>query len=168
MDYAEKLKDPKWKDKRLEILKRDGYLCLCCHFNHKVQPYKLHVHHLRYLPNREPWEYRDEDLITLCYDCHKMAHMLPERRNNQIEIEKYFCDKFKMNYSNWEVLINGDIKKAREINKNHPNRYDPWQEEKYTEDDIEQFENFIEMYGKYEYIDFYGKRKYEEMCKEAS
>ena len=30
----------------------------------------LAVHHLRYIPDREPWEYKLWQLVTLCESCH--------------------------------------------------------------------------------------------------
>jgi len=64
-DYAEKLKDPRWQKKRLEVLERAGWECEWCG-NGKLT---LHVHHLRYAA--EPWEAKDEDLECLCAYCHK-------------------------------------------------------------------------------------------------
>lgn len=64
--YLEKLKHPKWQKKRLRILERDKFACRFCH-NTKIT---LHVHHLIYLNNREPWEYDDNILITVCEKCH--------------------------------------------------------------------------------------------------
>ena len=64
--YAEKLKDPKWQRKRLEILERDGWKCKFC----GETEITLHVHHLFYLPKKEPWEYPNGFLLTICEDCH--------------------------------------------------------------------------------------------------
>ena len=44
MEYAEKLKDPRWQKKRLEILERDAWVCQKC-FDTKST---LHVHHRIY------------------------------------------------------------------------------------------------------------------------
>ncbi|MBB6611105.1 HNH endonuclease [Pontibacter sp. Tf4] len=38
------------------------------------KPYNLQVHHKRYVQNRLPWEYDNEDLIVLCNYCHKQEH----------------------------------------------------------------------------------------------
>src|SRR5215471_9953617 len=65
--YSEKLKDPRWQRKRLEILERDGWTCCKCGSNTET----LHVHHVRYLPGREPWDYPPEFLMTLCEGCHQ-------------------------------------------------------------------------------------------------
>ena len=64
--YAEKLRDPRWQRKRLEILERDGWACRECEAKDKT----LHVHHGFYAKGYEPWEYPNESLHTLCEDCH--------------------------------------------------------------------------------------------------
>lgn len=68
--YAEKLKDPRWQKKRLEILNRDQFTCKYCEETTKT----LHVHHLDYNPNFNPWDIDISSLITLCEDCHKIIH----------------------------------------------------------------------------------------------
>lgn len=64
--YSEKLKDPRWQKKRLKILERDDWKCQTCGDPKET----LHVHHLYYEKDRDPWDYPDESLITLCADCH--------------------------------------------------------------------------------------------------
>ena len=63
--YAQKLRDPRWQRKRLEILSRDDFTCQECKATDKT----LHVHHRFYKKGLEPWEY-DKALVTLCEDCH--------------------------------------------------------------------------------------------------
>lgn len=63
--YSEKLKDPRWQKKRLEILNRDEFTCCFC-FNKEST---LNVHHIKY--NNEPWETDERYLISLCSNCHK-------------------------------------------------------------------------------------------------
>lgn len=66
--YAEKLLDPRWQRKRLEVLERDNWMCQYC-FNSENT---LHVHHLRYEDYyKNPWDYPMEYLITACEKCHK-------------------------------------------------------------------------------------------------
>lgn len=66
LSYSERLKDPRWQKKRLEILNRDDWMCQkCCD-----ETSTLHVHHKVYLKGRMPWEYEDEQLVTLCESCH--------------------------------------------------------------------------------------------------
>jgi hypothetical protein len=73
--YSEKLKDPRWQKKRLQILERDEWLCRTCGRGDKT----LHVHHSEYISGRDPWEYEDKYLIVLCEDCHaEITNFLPE------------------------------------------------------------------------------------------
>ena len=68
MKYSEKLKSPKWQKKRLEILQRDNFTCICCGDTET----ELHVNHLKY--SGEPWEAKNENLETVCKVCHKLKH----------------------------------------------------------------------------------------------
>jgi hypothetical protein len=65
--YSEKLRDPRWQKKRLEILERDLWICQRCCDTETT----LHVHHCYYNNTLEPWEYPNESLVTLCENCHK-------------------------------------------------------------------------------------------------
>lgn len=67
MTYKEKLLDPRWQKKRLEVLDRDNFTCQDCLSTQKT----LHVHHLDYVGGIEPWDYPDHYLLTLCVDCHQ-------------------------------------------------------------------------------------------------
>jgi hypothetical protein len=63
--YSEKLRDPRWQRKRLEILERDNFTCQLCS-NDKME---LHIHHIEY--NENPWDSHEDNLITYCKVCHK-------------------------------------------------------------------------------------------------
>ena len=76
--YSEKLKDPRWQKKRLEIFQRDDWKCLGCEASHTT----LHVHHLKY--SGEPWEVENEFLETLCESCHEIR-----------ESGNYFAKQFR-------------------------------------------------------------------------
>lgn len=67
MTYKEKLLDPRWQRKRLEILQRDNFTCQSCGDEKST----LHIHHKRYLRGREPWDVPNDILITLCEFCHE-------------------------------------------------------------------------------------------------
>jgi len=69
MTYAEKLKDPRWQKKRLEIFERDGFACRLCR-NKKAT---LNVHHHLYERGKDPWEYSNDVLDTLCNKCHAVV-----------------------------------------------------------------------------------------------
>lgn len=64
--YWEKLKDPRWQQKRLEIMERDEFTCRHCSSKDKT----LNVHHSYYRKGADPWDYESRLLITLCEDCH--------------------------------------------------------------------------------------------------
>lgn len=66
MTYREKLLDPRWQKKRLEILNRDGWTCRYCGNDKQT----LHVHHIHYEPGKQPWDAIPEHLVALCSDCH--------------------------------------------------------------------------------------------------
>ncbi len=70
-EYAELLKDPRWTDKRNEILYRDWHTCTKCMSNKN-----LHVHHKFYREGLKPWEYESANLVTLCSKCHTEEHGL--------------------------------------------------------------------------------------------
>ena len=70
MTYSEKLKDPRWQKKRLEILDRDGWACRECGNAERT----LHVHHTQYAERTDPWDYQDTCYVVLCDICHKEEH----------------------------------------------------------------------------------------------
>jgi hypothetical protein len=73
--YGGLLFDPRWKQKRTEILARDGGRCVIC-----TETGDLQVHHRQYHFIKElqcfkvPWDYEDKLLITLCKSCHNRGH----------------------------------------------------------------------------------------------
>lgn len=71
-EYLQKLKDPRWQKKRLEILQRDGWKCTSCEAADRT----LHVHHKVYRWGADPWEYETDQLVTLCVDCHELTTQL--------------------------------------------------------------------------------------------
>lgn len=71
MTYSEKLKDPRWQKKRLQILDRDEWTCQWCGDKHST----LHVHHT-YYEKGDPWNTDENLLITVCEDCHSLEHRL--------------------------------------------------------------------------------------------
>jgi len=109
--YQEKLKDPRWQKKRLEIFKRDNWTCHNCGATDKT----LCVHHRIYFPKRDPWEYEDHFLMTVCEDCHlnkeEMRHWNVYDFNilqlHTILIFKKDIIKFK--YAQKNNVFNGEI-----------------------------------------------------------
>lgn len=64
--YQQKLLDPRWQKKRLEILSRDNWTCKCCGDSEST----LHIHHLSYKDFNNPWNIDSSFLITTCDSCH--------------------------------------------------------------------------------------------------
>lgn len=69
LTYWEKLKDPRWQRRRLEILQKADFSCGRCGDAEST----LHVHHRIYRKKKQPWEYDDDELECLCEDCHMGA-----------------------------------------------------------------------------------------------
>ena len=67
MKYFEKLKDPRWQKRRLEIMEKAEFMCVMCQDNEHT----LNVHHFYYERGKDPWEYPDDALWCLCEGCHK-------------------------------------------------------------------------------------------------
>ena len=86
--YSEKLRDPRWQKKRLQILERDAWTCQECYDTEAT----LHVHHRYYTKGAEPWEYDDAALQTLCEDCHQTE------REFRPEAEKELLDAMRRSF----------------------------------------------------------------------
>lgn len=104
MNYSEKLKDPRWQRKRLEVLQRDDFTCLACGAKDK----QLHVHHCYYVSGRDPWEYDSDSMLTWCKDCHKKA-------DDDHESEAYsqgksweFAAHFELNRNRWNLKLGSE------------------------------------------------------------
>lgn len=72
MTYKEKLLDPRWQKKRLEVLQRDEFTCQQCGDKEET----LHIHHFCYPKSRNPWDSDELDLITYCASCHTLEEYL--------------------------------------------------------------------------------------------
>lgn len=65
--YRQKLRHPKWQKKRLQILQETDFRCGICD-NDELE---LHVHHIYYEKGKDPWDYPDDALLAVCYECHE-------------------------------------------------------------------------------------------------
>lgn len=113
-NYIELLRHPFWQRKRLEIFQRDDFTCRKC--MDKIS--NLQVHHVYYQPNKMPWDYPNEALITLCEVCHAKAEfskwMLTKGQaafvrlgleyNDRREVMQMILDKVKENHYKQEVF----------------------------------------------------------------
>ena len=67
-DYAQKLQDPRWQRKRLEVMQAANWKCAICGDGKE----ELNVHHPAYESSLEPWQY--DNLQCLCKTCHTINH----------------------------------------------------------------------------------------------
>ena len=79
--YFQKLKDPRWQKKRLEVMQANDFCCELCGDSNST----LHVHHKEYFKANEPWEYDVKQLAVLCDECHENHHL------EDIQLLKYVC-----------------------------------------------------------------------------
>jgi 5-methylcytosine-specific restriction endonuclease McrA len=71
------LYDPRWLTKRKEILERDKYRCVNCHSESNLEIHLRQYHYSVSLKAfKNPWEYDNTLLITLCESCHRQGHSL--------------------------------------------------------------------------------------------
>lgn len=104
--YSEKLKSPQWQRKRLEIFQRDEFMCMKC-FDTQTQ---LQVHHKYYENGKDPHEYPDDCLVTLCAQCHEFIESLkktePEFDFDKVVIKKIsFLDNSQVIFSSMGDLV---------------------------------------------------------------
>jgi hypothetical protein len=68
--YSQKLRDPRWQKKRLEVLQSAKWQCEICSDDEST----LHIHHKEYFAGRDVWDYERNQLACLCSNCHEMHH----------------------------------------------------------------------------------------------
>lgn len=107
MTYSEKLRDPRWQKKRLDILSRDNFTCQCCGDTET----ELNVHHKKYKKGKEPWDYPNNFLETLCKHCHLFITTLEK---NIVQFEQVTISKVNLKDRNGYVYVvlhykNGEI-----------------------------------------------------------
>lgn len=128
MTYKEKLLDPRWQKKRLEVLESDYWSCRAC----ESKTGTLHVHHLWYEKDCDPWDYPNECLITLCDKCHEkapkinwqrallelnipekhllnLASVLAYKKKQLGELTRSVQEKFKTRNIAWYYTIEADL-----------------------------------------------------------
>ena len=128
--YKEKLLDPRWQKKRLEVLERDGWKCYVCQDNETT----LHVHH-KYYSNGDPWDVPNTALVTLCAVCHEdETNLMPEmvakmktflgdagalagEMDGLFHCFERYARSLPLNQTEWEELhdVLGEVLKARTL-----------------------------------------------------
>jgi len=110
--YWEKLRDPRWQKKRLEVMQKAKFVCEICGDSEST----LNVHHKAYFKGKEPWEYLTNQLACLCENCHKENH-------KDIDALKFLCSLLPLDgpgsYYGLCILIAGllnlDYEKSLEL-----------------------------------------------------
>ena len=59
-----------WQRKAEEVKERDKYLCRLCLFNGRINNRDLSVHHITPINEAKEKRLDNDNLITLCNDCH--------------------------------------------------------------------------------------------------
>lgn len=96
MTYADKLKDPRWQKKRLKVFERDNWKCRFCGNTDR----NLQIHHTRYFPEFEPWDYESQYLITLCNKCHQSES--DNRKEADKELSSALC---QIGFSHYDIAL---------------------------------------------------------------
>ena len=111
--YQQQLSDLRWKEKRDEILMRDGFVCQGKNCDESLDGNHppLHVHHRFYLKDLYAWEYPEEYLVSLCPECHSVETYLQDDSMRLLKdafaSRGLYCqDIYKLAYD----IISGKIK----------------------------------------------------------
>lgn len=85
-------KSTKWKAKRINILKRDEYMCReCKRYGKSVQA--TTIHHVKPLEHYPELRLDNNNLISLCSKCHDKMH---DRTNNELtDLGKKLIERLK-------------------------------------------------------------------------
>jgi len=108
MTYAEKLKDPRWQKKRLEVMERDCFKCQICDDHTST----LQVHHKSYDFGKEPLDYELHNFTTLCIPCHELEELAKSKLKElvlRLEKQNYFKHTIVKEFYNnvYKKLNNG-------------------------------------------------------------
>jgi len=69
MGNKSKTDSQKWEEKCTEIRMRDDHTCQMCG-DKESKKMKFNVHHKRYYLGKKKWDYVNDHLETLCWNCH--------------------------------------------------------------------------------------------------
>lgn len=105
LSYAERLKDPRWQLLKAKILLRDKGVCFECGRQDKT----LHVHHKIYLRGKDPWEYDEDTLISLCMDCHD------KREEAVLGLKMAIVDFTTEDFTDWTKRIKAERQRFESV-----------------------------------------------------
>lgn len=81
-----------WKQKRLEIIRRDNYECQWCKAEGRVTvggESALEVDHIKELEDYPEYALDDDNLRTLCKECHNKRHGRMNYRNSNPKLNRW-------------------------------------------------------------------------------
>ena len=92
MNRKEEYQDEQWKVRAAQIRELDNHKCVMC----GAKDVELHVHHLSYPPPPfHIWDATDNELVTLCKDCHEKIHEYDLRplliEGRRLIVEQPYC-----------------------------------------------------------------------------
>ena len=115
MERITEYQDERWKERARQIRELDGHKCALCGATGL-----LHVHHLSYPPAPyHLWESRDDELVTLCPDCHKKVHESPFRP--YLSEDRQICNY--MDVEEYEKMGNEMEETEKEFKKEYMEAY---------------------------------------------
>lgn len=88
-ERAEFYNSGSWKAKRQEILGRDHYECQWCKEDGKVTVSVLEVDHIKELVDHPELALNNDNLRTLCKDCHNKRHKRMNYKHRNPKINKW-------------------------------------------------------------------------------
>lgn len=88
MDREEFYKSKKWKRKRQQILRRDGYQCQDCKRYGRIRE-ATEVHHIKFLEFFPELALDDDNLVSLCHACHNARHPEKAVKSSKSRKERY-------------------------------------------------------------------------------
>ncbi len=86
-----------FQESRLRVLDRDGYRCRTC--DHDGSMHRLEVNHRHYRDGANP---KDEDLVTLCVDCHDLI-------TNKMRGDRYARKELTLEDSECKIAVNVSV-----------------------------------------------------------
>lgn len=97
--YSDKLLDPRWQRKRLEVLSRDNFTCTLCGDTETT----LAVHHKEY--SGAPWDVGLDKLKTVCSHCHSSIHFLEKTQPLKLPFPRKIYRQFSVHKTKIKEII---------------------------------------------------------------
>lgn len=77
-----------WRNKRKEILLRDNNECQHCKLDGGYT--RAHtVHHIQELVHHPDLALKNNNLVSLCFECHERVHQRGKKKKEEVNIERW-------------------------------------------------------------------------------